>query len=252
MGLVWWLKSRTVTALGPEHAGVGQPTYDRVTLREWVNPYARPVRPVSLSPILEHQQRIMHHIFPKPAPSSSSRSSASVMNAARLSLRRNLPFEEWTSVFGNQRLTGALLDRLTHHVHILELNGESYRLKQSKAPRRCATQPLTKPPRPPIQKPPKSSALPENRVRPSCEILAISAGADAARPALRPRRKLVWFCSAPMAGFYSAVDNRKFRHRFAQASGRCWGKLLWMVSNCAKRSAKRHPPATAGSLTRCG
>jgi DNA replication protein DnaC len=48
----------------------------------------------------------------------------------------NLPFEEWTSVFGNQRLTGALLDRLTHHVHILELNGESYRLKQSKARRK--------------------------------------------------------------------------------------------------------------------
>src|ERR1700675_575327 len=40
----------------------------------------------------------------------------------------NLPFEEWTSVFGSQRLTGALLDRLTHHVHILELNGESDRL----------------------------------------------------------------------------------------------------------------------------
>jgi DNA replication protein DnaC len=36
----------------------------------------------------------------------------------------------------SQRLTGALLDRLTHHVHILELNGESYRLKQSKARRR--------------------------------------------------------------------------------------------------------------------
>ena len=53
----------------------------------------------------------------------------------------NLPFEEWTTVFGSQRLTGALLDRLTHHVHILELNGESYRLKQSKARRRCATQP---------------------------------------------------------------------------------------------------------------
>ena len=48
----------------------------------------------------------------------------------------NLPFEEWTSVFGRPRLTGALLDRLTHHVHILELNGESYRLKQSKARRR--------------------------------------------------------------------------------------------------------------------
>jgi DNA replication protein DnaC len=48
----------------------------------------------------------------------------------------NLPFEEWTSVFGSERLTGALLDRLTHHVHILELNGDSYRLKQSKSRRR--------------------------------------------------------------------------------------------------------------------
>jgi DNA replication protein DnaC len=48
----------------------------------------------------------------------------------------NLPFEEWTSVFGSERLTGALLDRLTHHVHILELNGDSYRLKQSKSQRR--------------------------------------------------------------------------------------------------------------------
>jgi DNA replication protein DnaC len=44
----------------------------------------------------------------------------------------NLPFDEWTSVFGSERLTGALLDRLTHHVHILEMNGESYRLKASR------------------------------------------------------------------------------------------------------------------------
>ena len=44
----------------------------------------------------------------------------------------NLPFDEWTEVFGTERLTGALLDRLTHHVHILEMNGESYRLKQSR------------------------------------------------------------------------------------------------------------------------
>ena len=44
----------------------------------------------------------------------------------------NLPFDEWTSVFGSERLTGALLDRLTHHVHILEMNGESYRLKVSR------------------------------------------------------------------------------------------------------------------------
>jgi len=44
----------------------------------------------------------------------------------------NLPFDEWTGVFASERLTGALLDRLTHHVHILEMNGDSFRLKHSK------------------------------------------------------------------------------------------------------------------------
>ena len=44
----------------------------------------------------------------------------------------NLPFDEWTEVFGSERLTGAILDRLTHHVHILEMNGESFRLRQSR------------------------------------------------------------------------------------------------------------------------
>ena len=47
----------------------------------------------------------------------------------------NLPFEEWTELLGSERLTGALLDRLTHHVHILEMNGDSYRLKQSRRKR---------------------------------------------------------------------------------------------------------------------
>jgi len=44
----------------------------------------------------------------------------------------NLPFEQWTEIFGSERLTGALLDRLTHRCHFLEANGESYRLKQAK------------------------------------------------------------------------------------------------------------------------
>ena len=48
----------------------------------------------------------------------------------------NLPFDEWTEIFGSERLTGALLDRLTHHVHILEMNGESYRLNQSQKRRK--------------------------------------------------------------------------------------------------------------------
>ena len=47
-------------------------------------------------------------------------------------LATNLPFDEWTEVFGSERLTGALLDRLTHHVHIPEMNGDSYRLKRSR------------------------------------------------------------------------------------------------------------------------
>ena len=51
----------------------------------------------------------------------------------------NLPFDEWTETLGSERLTGALLDRLTHHVHILEMNGESYRLAQSKRRRRSVS-----------------------------------------------------------------------------------------------------------------
>jgi DNA replication protein DnaC len=50
----------------------------------------------------------------------------------------NLPFNEWTEILGSERMTGALLDRLTHHVHILEMNGDSFRLKQSKRARQKA------------------------------------------------------------------------------------------------------------------
>jgi DNA replication protein DnaC len=51
----------------------------------------------------------------------------------------NLPFDEWTETFGSERLTGALLDRLTHHVTILEMNGDSYRLAQSRKRKTPAT-----------------------------------------------------------------------------------------------------------------
>jgi DNA replication protein DnaC len=44
----------------------------------------------------------------------------------------NLPFEQWIEVLGSERLTGALLDRLTHRVHIVEANGQSYRLQDAK------------------------------------------------------------------------------------------------------------------------
>ena len=49
-----------------------------------------------------------------------------------LMLTTNLPFEEWVQIMGSERLTGALLDRLTHRVHIIEANGPSYRLNEAK------------------------------------------------------------------------------------------------------------------------
>ena len=42
----------------------------------------------------------------------------------------NLHFANWTQVFGDEQLTAALLDRLTHHAHIMEFVGESYRFRQ--------------------------------------------------------------------------------------------------------------------------
>jgi len=45
----------------------------------------------------------------------------------------NPPFDEWTETFGSERLAGALLDRLTRHVTILEMKGDSCRLAQSRA-----------------------------------------------------------------------------------------------------------------------
>ena len=52
-----------------------------------------------------------------------------------IALTTNLPFEEWVSVLASEALTHAMLDRLTHHVHVLEMNGQSYRLAQSLAAR---------------------------------------------------------------------------------------------------------------------
>jgi hypothetical protein len=74
----------------------------------------------------------------------------------------NLPFEEWTSVFQSPRLTGALLARLTHHVHILELNGESYRLNIRRQDGGATRDPPMRPSKPVIPKPAKSPPHPEN------------------------------------------------------------------------------------------
>jgi DNA replication protein DnaC len=49
-----------------------------------------------------------------------------------LILTTNLPFEQWTEVMGSERLTGAMLDRLTHRVQMLEASGESDRLQDAR------------------------------------------------------------------------------------------------------------------------
>ena len=84
-------------------------------------PQASHHRRVGLRPPLHHR-----------CGNSSSRSSAQRYERGSVLVTTNLPFDEWTDVFGSERLTGALLDRLTHHVHILEMNGDSYRLKHSR------------------------------------------------------------------------------------------------------------------------
>ena len=48
-----------------------------------------------------------------------------------LLITSNLAFGDWGQVFQGERMTAALLDRLTHHCHIFEMNGESYRFKES-------------------------------------------------------------------------------------------------------------------------
>ena len=48
-------------------------------------------------------------------------------------LTSNLAFSEWVKVFADEKLTTALLDRLTHHAHILTTRGDSYRTSKRKA-----------------------------------------------------------------------------------------------------------------------
>jgi DNA replication protein DnaC len=50
---------------------------------------------------------------------------------ASLLVTSNLPFSEWNQIFQGERMTAALLDRLTHHCHIFDMNGESYRFRES-------------------------------------------------------------------------------------------------------------------------
>lgn len=56
-----------------------------------------------------------------------------------LIITSNLEFSQWNTVFGDNRLTAALIDRLIHHSHIVIFSGESYRLTQSMNRQRAGT-----------------------------------------------------------------------------------------------------------------
>ena len=120
----------------------------------------------------------------------------------------NLPFDEWTEVFGSERLTGALLERLTHHVHILEMNGESYRLNQSRQ-RRDPSRRVNRPPCPRLT-PWAHRALPRAPPRQPVE----GTPRRARGPHVDYGDKLAAaggpsFNTAAVAPFYSAVDTRR-------------------------------------------
>jgi len=60
---------------------------------------------------------------------------------ASLIITANQPFSEWHSIFADKSMTVAAVDRLIHHAHIIELEGESYRRKQAQTRRQTASAP---------------------------------------------------------------------------------------------------------------
>src|SRR5690348_7033977 len=69
--------------------------------------------------------------FSKPTAELPFRCVSGRYGRAIIALASNLPFAQWTQVFGNQQMTAALLDRLVHRSHILAIEGESFRFRQS-------------------------------------------------------------------------------------------------------------------------
>ena len=119
---------------------------------------------------------------------------------AAVLITSNLPFDEWTETFGSERLTGALLDRLTHHVHILEMNGESDRLNHSRA-REKSPRLITAPP----------STGNSGRATPSLRFRLTPPLAETRPPRATSTPRPRWRCFAPpfgQSGFSPPLTSR--------------------------------------------
>src|SRR5690554_5171819 len=84
----------------------------------------------------EHDVLLNHHI-----PVEEARQQSELLfqvisersERASLIISTNLELSKWVQFFGDPMLTAALVDRVTHRAHILNMNGESYRLKEGRA-----------------------------------------------------------------------------------------------------------------------
>jgi DNA replication protein DnaC len=132
-------KTHLATALG--YAACGQGKRVRFfTVTGLVNQMMESREDRRLERFLKHLER--HHLlildefgyvpFTKTGAELLYEVTSRAYERQSLIITTNLPFEAWIEILGNERLTGALLDRFTHRVHIVEANGESYRLRAAK------------------------------------------------------------------------------------------------------------------------
>ena len=132
-------KTHLATALGVEACGRGKNVrFFRVTELITQMMEAREERALTRlkSQLVKLDLLILDELGYVPASKLGAELLFDVISAAyertSILITTNLPFERWVEVLGCERLTGATLDRLTHRCHVLEANGQSYRLNDAK------------------------------------------------------------------------------------------------------------------------